>query len=167
MGYDCYVRDTAKLGLPLWEEWTAIDFEAGGYFRRNIWGMPRVVEAVVEMGMGFDSFPYLAHRPSWPSCEQYGVHYDAEGEPAGPRAEEYKAALNAVLDWHGPEIPGIPIHKLCESNDGWHVTAAECLSALQLYRRALEAGKPHPEAFGDDFIPFLIAATKCDGFEVH
>ena len=83
----------------------------------------------------------------------------------GERAQEFIAATDAVLDWHGPEIPGIPVHKVCYSNDGWHVTKEEAKSALLIYNREIEAGKSHPDIFSGDFIPFLESAARHDGFE--
>lgn len=95
------------------------------YLRRNIWGMQLLREALLDLGMAYDT-----GFPTWP-------------EPS-------------VFE------PGIPVHKLC-SNDGWHVTAVECLSALIIWERR---GKPMPEEFMDDVIPFLQAAARRDGFEV-
>jgi hypothetical protein len=165
MGYDCYIRSTSD-PEPEWpdpftpeayekcrvvrDEW---EERTHGYFRRSMSGGSRLADALVEMGMGFDAEVFVP-VPPWPSREEYVV-------------EEYDAETDRVLDWHGPEIPGIHYHKVCTSNDGWHVTREECRSALALYEFAIRDGKAHPDAFHDDFIPFLRAAAEHDGFEVH
>lgn len=182
MGYDCYIRgeNVPKSPRPDWEckePFGGEEYDAWTrryYFRRNIWGGMRLAEALVDMGMGFDAYEY-GTPPAWPDPEEYGVTYqetklpDGEWETGyvGERAKEYEAAQNAVLDWHGPEIPGIPTHKVAGSNDGWHVTREEAKSALLIYERAIAAGKAHPEIFSDDFIPFLRTAAEHDGFETH
>lgn len=182
MGYDCYIRGDGvpKRPCPDWdckEPFGGEEYDAWTrqyYFRRNIFGGSRLADALIDMGMGFDAYAY-GQPPAWPTCEEYGVEYrewrDEVGEwqsgVVGERAEEFDAAQNAVLDWHGPEIPGIPVHKIAGSNDGWHVTREEAHSALLIYRRTLDDGKEHPEAFSDDFIPFLRSAVEHDGFETH
>lgn len=178
MGYDCYIR-SAREPKPEWpspfteeayreyaenqREWEA---RTHGYFRRSLSGGSRLADALIAMGMGFEAETFLP-VPPWPDREEYGVDWNDEGDVVGERAKEYEAAVAAVLDWHGPEIPGIPVHKVCRSNDGWHVTREECRAALQLYEFAIRDGKGHPEAFADDFIPFLRAGAEADGFEVH
>lgn len=174
MGYDCYIRGENVPKSPKcdWdcqepfggEEWAA--WMAKYYFQRNIWGGSRLAEALIEMGMGFDAEQYGQH-PAWPDMNEYGVDYNDEGELVGERVDDYRKALDEVLDWHGPEIPGIPVHKVAGSNDGWHVTREEAQSALLIYERAIAEGKEHPAAFSDDFIPFLREAARHDGFETH
>lgn len=173
MGYDCTIRggDVPERPRPDWdckdpiggEEWTA--WRRQYYFRRNIFGGARLAEALVEMGMGFDAYEY-GRPPEWPDPKDYGVTIDDEtGEPVGQRADDFRKANDAVLDWHGPEIPGIPVHKVAGSNDGWHVTKEEARSALLIYAKSIGKGQAHPEAFSDDFIPFLRQAARHDGFE--
>lgn len=172
MGYDCYVRNPREKRPDVdWSNEASIadyeDWSSRNYFRRNIWGIGHLRDALIEMGMGFDPSPFGVDHPAWPTPQEYGVtDWNDEGEPVGGRAAEFKAAQEKVLAWHGPEIPGIPVHKFC-SNDGWHVTKVECQSAIDLYEFAIRDGKAHPEAFGEDFVPFLREAARCDGFEVH
>lgn len=186
MGYDCYVRsprepkpewpesltsealETYRIARDEWEERTY------GYFRRSLSGGARLADALVAMGMGFDAEDFVP-VPPWPDKDEYGVEFAEWKDEAGAwqdgyrgdRAQEYEAEGNRVLDWHGPEIPGIPIHKVCTSNDGWHVTREECRAALKLYESAIRDGKEHPTEFDDDFMPFLQSAAEADGFEVH
>lgn len=181
MGYGCTIRGEdippcppanyecrEPFGGPEYDAWNR-----QYYFRRNMFGGSRLANALIDMGMGFDALAYGVKWPDWPSAEEYGVEHkewlDDEGEyhseRQGERAAEFEAANNATLDWHGPEIPGIPVHKICYSNDGWHVTKEEAHAALLIYRRAIESGKGHPESFRDDFIPFLETAARHDGFE--
>lgn len=193
MGYDYYVRSEEKPPSPQ-VDWSAANYATGEgleeyrawerdwYFRRNIFGGSRLADALLDLGMGFDAHAY-GRPPEWPKPEEYGVEYREEKLPdgewecgyVGERAKEFEEASNAVLDWHGPEIPGIPIHKVAGSNDGWHVTREEAKSALLIYERALADGKTRPEVFGsgidgadgDDFIHFLRRAAAHDGFETH
>jgi hypothetical protein len=176
MGYDCYVRgeEVPKSPRPDWdcrEPFGGEEYDAWTrryYFRRNIFGGSRLAEALIDMGMGFDAYRW-GRPPEWPKPEEYGVRYgdDDEDEMVGERIDDYRKAEAEVLDWHGPEIPGIPTHKIAGSNDGWHVTREEAHSALLIYKRAIADGKAHPEAFSDDFIPFLREAARHDGFETH
>lgn len=180
MGYDCYVRSPRVPAPDVdWTDRASCDayftwqHETAAYFRRSIGSIGGTREAIRAMGMGFwfDEYPRL-EVPGFPGPGTYdlvekewqdddgGWHYYA-----GARYAEYEAALGAKLAWHGPEVPGIPLDKFC-SNDGWHVTKVECRSALDIYWKAREAGTPHPDAFRDDFIPFLTHAAEADGFEV-
>lgn len=164
MGYDCYVRTASGADHDNDEH----------YFRRSIFGGSPLADALIALGMGFEAETF-APIPLFPDADEYGVEWhewkDETGKwhdgYIGERATEYEAEVNRVLDWHGPEIPGIPVHKICTTNDGWHVTRAECDAALHLYESAIRDGKPHPEAFRDDFVPFLRCGAQHDGFEVH
>jgi len=170
VGYDCYTRPRAKCDdYRTWRE-----ENPNAYFRRNLSGGSYLAEALIAAGMGFDAEQYVS-VPRFPDADEYGVNYaewkDEDGHwhagYVGDRAGEYNAEVARVLAWHGPEIPGIPVHKVCGSNDGWHVTKEECKAALGLYERHIAKGGQHPEAFGDDFIPFLRESARGDGFEVH
>jgi hypothetical protein len=147
MGYDYYIRSPRDPQLE--------------------WPDP-FTDALIAMGMGFEAEDYFT-VPPWPDRAEYGVQYDEwDGHVIGERAKEFEDAVAEVLRWRGPEIPpGIPVPKVCTSNDGWHVTREECRAALRLYEFAIRDGKTHPEAFGDDFIPFLRAAAEADGFEIN
>ena len=171
MGYDCYIRGAREARPDVnWNDEASIatyrEWSARNYFRRNMFGGSRLADALEAMGMGFTAETYVS-PPEFPDIKAYGCDWGDDGEPVGERAEEYEAAVNAVLDWHGPEIPGIPVHKIAGTNDGWHVTKEEAKAALVLYEFAIRAGKPHPDAFGEDFIPFLHRAAEADGFETH
>lgn len=164
MGYDCYVRT----------ENGAERYDDGFYFRRSIWGGEPLGNALIQLGMGFIA---KGQQPEWPDEEKFDVEYVERRNPdgtwfdgyVGPQAEEFQAAHDRVLSWHGddPDAHGIPCHKVWSSNDGWHVTRVECEQALTAYRERVAAGAEHPRAFGDDFIPFLELAAQHDGFEVH
>ena len=77
---------------------------------------------------------------AFPRPEQYALTGEqASGAAAvvGEAADRYRAyrvAVDAVLRYHGPEVPGIPIHKLAD-NSGWIVTRGECRSAMRIYER--------------------------------
>lgn len=155
MGYDMYIRGA--------------EGDRGSdenYLRRNIWGGTHFAEALIDLGMGFNA---EGTRPAWPEPDAFGVEWDDEGDVVGDRAAEFRAAEDAVKDWHGddPGRKGIPVHKVAGTNDGWHVTKQECEQAVAAYREAMEAGRPHPKIFDRDAMPFLIRAAKHDGFETH
>ena len=59
---------------------------------------------------------------------------------------------------------GIPSYKL--SGDDWYVSSRECAEALVAYERAIAAGAPQPGGFAADFVGFLMAAARCDGFRL-
>lgn len=124
----------------------------------------RIAAAMVRLGMAVDTGP----PPKFPLWAVYGVSdFDAVGRPVGGRADEYGAALSRILSAHGvSQEPGIPLHKL-RTNLGWHVTADECGAAVRRYDRWLGGGEPGPATFGEDLVPFLRAAARHDGFEVH
>lgn len=134
MGYDLHVCDPT--GEPL-----ATTYEDDLYFRRNIFGMGPLRDALEAMGVGY-----------WP----------VGGEVPFPTGGDDDAIAQWLRDTRD-ERPGIPLHKLC-SNDGWWVTAVECRSALDLWERA---GEPSHEEFRDDWIPFLQAAAKNGGFRTY
>ena len=131
MGYDLHVIDGEEQPLET-------TYEDNRYFRRNIFGMGPLRDALAELGMGF-----------WSNVPEYDKGWtEAQGR------DWLRSTFN--------ESPGIALHKCC-SNDGWIVTALECKTALVLWERA---GKPMSEAFGDDFIPFLQEAAANHGFVV-
>lgn len=160
MGYDMYFRDGTE--------------GDEGYFRLNIWGMPWCVQEMHQRGMVFDAGEY----PPWPEYADFGVTqaqveiiaYPDFPSDTGLTGEEdaaarkYLAARDAVLSWHGPEIPGIPLHKL-GSNDGWIVLPAECEAAASI-------GHKHPPPaqradLWERWLDYLDRARSHGGFEVH
>lgn len=126
--------------------------------------MSRVITAMLELRMSVESGP----PPRFPLWAVYGVSdFDSRGRPMGGRAEDYQAELEKILSWHGhTNEAGIPEHKL-RTNLGWHVTAAECAAAVVRFDEWCGSGEPSPSVFGEQLIPFLRAAAKADGFEVH
>lgn len=171
MGYDLYVCDTnGETDLPdmpkskeRWgPEW---------YFRKNIWGIGSLREFLLNTGMAFDVGDYGAQTPNgWAGT-------DGEGEFRFPDRDEfdsdeaYEAACDKVLQAHGPEVPGIPIHKLCD-NSGWWVLPYECESALKIWE---SAGSPRYVVHysdgdydeTDDLVTFLRSAAAHGGFRTY
>ena len=119
-------------------------FDSGdeGYFRLNMGGMHWCSDEMAARGMTFDA----------------GQH------PPFPDNWDDKPAVDAVLSWHGPEMPGIPAHKFW-SNDGWIVTPAECQAAVRTGR----ASPPPAEHAGiwERWLDYLDRASHHEGFEVH
>lgn len=175
MGYDYHARKPAT-PRPEWKaggdntEFSAWFDDPRNYLRRNIWGANSLADAMIKLGMAYS----VEQSPRFPDPDDYGViSWNDEGEPVGQRAEEYQSAVNEVLAQHPldslgtADVPGVPVHKICGSNDGWHVTAQECQQALDVYRKRMAEGDQHPESFCDDVIPFLEACAQGDGFETH
>jgi hypothetical protein len=160
------------------------------YFRLNITGMGIWRGLMGELGMIFDA----GELPEWPKIEAYGVTWDdvervedpgfcadkpALDEETAERAGRYIAERDELLAWHGPEVPGIPVHKF-GSNDGWVVLPAECQAALAIYMAKLEevgqdsmgnlienmAG-PWARGRWAQWLAYLNGAVTHDGFEVH
>jgi hypothetical protein len=126
--------------------------------------MARIVTAMSELKMTVDGGP----TPKFPLWAVYGVSdFDSTGRPMGDRAQEYEDALRRILSGHGhTEEQGIPIHKL-STNLGWHITAEECRAAMNSYDEWCRPGESPPNVFGPHLIPFLRAAMRHDGFEMH
>lgn len=149
------------------------------YGGNNGW-MSRIAYAMRTFGMSFDAESYV-EIPALPTPGDHGITWDdvADETVNGPRKRAFTEALDKVLRWHGPEVPGIPSHKL-SSCDGWIVTPVECRSALALWRKA---GKPditttdreRPRLAEDEgaserwreFLTFLDVAAEYGGFEVR
>lgn len=125
----------------------------------------RLCQAMVELGMAHPS-----PVPEFPASDHLD-RGDFDGEqPVTDRAHAYLRALAELQADHGTGGParlaGIPTHKL-SSGDGWYVTVGECSEALAAYEVATTAGATHPDAFGDDVVPFLRTAARYGGFRVH
>lgn len=144
------------------------------YFRLNMWGMGLFTDFMTERSMVFDA----GKHPEWPDIDAYGVTWDDverleypeyhEGEPlsdeTAEKARRYLAERDRLLAWHGPEVPGIPVHKF-GSNDGWIVTPAECEAAVRI-------GREHPAPEGHEkrwaeWLGYMDRARRHGGFEVH
>jgi hypothetical protein len=156
MGYDMYYRDRA-------------DGNGEGYFRLNVWGMRWCRDEMAARGMLFDAGPY----PAWPEGDydlidrlRFPEYYDDPLTPEKEReAKTLADAVDAVLSWHGPEIPGIPAHKF-SSNDGWIVTPAECEATVRIAAEHAPVSEEHAERWRK-WIAFMHRASKHGGFEVH
>lgn len=156
MGYDMNYRDGKSTDLG--EE---------GYFRLNMSGMYWARQEMQERKMIF-----WADEPSWPEypgewirkLKYPGEYPDVVLTPEQEReGKAYIAACEATREWHGPEVPGIPGHKLC-SNDGWVVLPAECEAAVRLAR---ESGPPEQYAdVWERWIAFMERSRRHGGFEV-
>jgi hypothetical protein len=135
MGYDLHVCDDDGAAVET-------NYEDDLYFRRNIFSMGPLRDAMEAIGVGDATMGYWpVSDPEWPT---------------DPDEEELDNFLRAARD----ERPGISLHKLC-SNDGWWVTAMECRTALDIWERA---GMPAHDEFRDDWIAFLRQAAKNGGF---
>lgn len=138
MGYDLYVCDRNG-------EMLHTNYEDDLYFRRNIFGMGPLRQAMESIGDGEVTMAYWAVSDLvWPQ---------------NPDEQQLLDFLRAT----GDERPGIPLHKL-STNDGWWITDVECRSALDIWERA---GSPMVDEFRDDWVPFLQAAAKNGGFRTY
>lgn len=199
MGYDMYVVDEtgdtveeASLGNVDWNDREAAALavkkqdESHCYLRRNIWGMGRFRERLLDLDLLYRA---RGADPGWPNLP--GREYDAAGqlihpfddpehwkrtdgdyEPVSEAAKAYQDQITAYLKDTRDERPGIPVHKF-SSNDGWWITAAECQSFIQLWERAgcpdlmpVEWRAEDPDA-EDDIIPFMRQAASHGGFRVY
>jgi hypothetical protein len=135
------------------------------YWRRNVFGAGPQAERLEAVGMGY--WPRTSGIPgAWPDVEgaEYG-EYDEELDecpPLNDQAREERRLTAEYMKATYDERPGIALYKLCNSNDGWWVTKAECESALKLWE---QAGKPSVDDYGDT-IPFLRAGAAHGGFRV-
>lgn len=140
--------------------------DEGTYFRLNVWGMVTYCEHMAERGMVFEAGQ---HPPfpdgGWEAADR--IRFPGDYPDAPPLTDaDYLAAktLEEVLAWHGPEIPGIPLHKF-STNDGWIVTPAECEAAWRIGK-----DQPAPEERPDywrQWLDYLRRAASAGGFEVH
>lgn len=161
------------------------------YFRLNIFGMSKWRQAMSTLGMAFEA----GEVPQYPEPERYGLsgdeldeflYGDEDNNPAAVStlnalkrkgAEKWTAERDRVLAWHGPDTPGIPLHKF-GSNDGWLVLPAECQAALEVYQGQLEKlGEEGLHAMLDaleinrgywgQWVAYLNGAISHGGFEVN
>jgi hypothetical protein len=160
-------------------------------FHLNPWSMKWLVAFLLETDMGYASRP-LSGTPV-PST--YGIDaadrnafndwlwgdlvLDAEFLPA--KFVACRDAIETFLASSETPDEGIALHKLATTN-GWIVTPAECLSALERYDNwLLETGRPEDFApwyieddgskqiveWWDDFIEYLIESAQHGGFVVN
>lgn len=170
MGYDMYVVDESGENVR-----DCSDHEQH-YWRRNMSGGGRQAEKLVEAGMGEwspDNVWRVAEEAGFPKRPP-GVEWVDRGDDdsgyEGDGAEEFQAALDAHLRDPRGVTRGIPVYKLCNTNDGWWVTKQECADALMLWEAN---GRPDVDTFNPDVgpygdtIPFLRAAADHGGFRVY
>jgi hypothetical protein len=148
------------------------------YFRLNIWGMSTMRDDMERLGMLAYQYP----MPRFPDPEDYGLTYeqlyeiDDEDRATHPdeRVRKYHAASEGLLSFSPPDEPGLPVHKF-GSNDGWHVTAKDCASALGKFREAdpklVEKVRENwrqddGSSYFDEWIAFLERGARLNGFEV-
>lgn len=160
------------------------------YFRLNIGGMGRYARLMERLGMAFEDDPH----PPFPDAGECGTTWDDVYAAESPEdypgykwtdsrlvaALKLKEASDAVLAFHGRTgTPGIPLHKIAGSNDGWHVLPAEAEAAVRIWRKFIEdEGEEKALAvvrdhLGDDvsywlkWIEYLAGSVRRGGFEVH
>jgi hypothetical protein len=150
------------------------------YFRFNVWGMSKVVGAMMALGAAYDG--YADDRPPWP--EYPDGYWDWQEKPEGDWTAEqvevfraYEKASQEVRDWSPPGGLGIPCHKF-STNDGWHVLPEEAFYAASTIRaaepetvaEALRAAgmveDDWPEYWAQ-WVQWLADSSEYGGFEVH
>ncbi|MGW5049726.1 hypothetical protein [Actinokineospora sp. NPDC004072] len=127
---------------------------------RDVEEMSGIVTAMTALGMLFASNP-----PGIPTAGRplTLTDYDRHGHPISQAARHYWQRWEHVLVDHGADRRrGIPSHKLA-TNDGWHITRAECNQALD----AFAAATGHDVVLDRAFTRFLRAAARHSGFRVH
>ncbi|WP_279582853.1 hypothetical protein [Fodinicola feengrottensis] len=107
--------------------------------RLNVWGGASMSSIMEALGMGFwqpnePDLPDLPDGMTWDEPD-----FDEEENPLSDRAKAYMAASDKVLAAHCGEIPGIPLHKIAGTNDGWVVTSVEIRAALTILDSTAEA----------------------------
>lgn len=143
---------------------SATDTES--YFRLNIGGMRRTVEVMAALDMVF-----ITDSPTGDDWAAVNALYDEAAE-GGDRYEA--AACEMVSRLAAEERPGIPVHKLFSTNDGWHVQPIEIRGALHQYRQAFEVDRERVAdvtggcSWWDEWIDYLErAAANGEGFRVR
>jgi hypothetical protein len=147
------------------------------YFRLNVWGMGRYVDAMRRLGMLKDvevgPFPQPPDDIDWDLYER-ATPDDVDDAGKLGSAARHKAEVEAHLA-RGDDAPGIPEHKLYSTNDGWLVTPQECITALALYDAttnehrgtALSEAGVDDRAYWSRWIEYLRGAIDHGGFRVR
>lgn len=190
-------RDTLTVGTPehtsaqhdvdtLHDAWRATQTD---YFRLNIWGMSDYRTHMDKLNM----MHYEPGKP-WPttpiSDDIICALRDAANSDTGQNDpdwqtshgqltitsadvsayDQYTGAIADHLKANDDTLPGINAEKF-SSNDGWHVTANECASAIAHWNAASDAQQKETiDTLGPywlEWIDFLTRATKQDGFTVY
>lgn len=168
MGYDLYVCDNdGEIIRPADPEnsWTS-----EYYWRESIWTISDLRQFLLENGMAFSVEDYSDFITPNGWCGQDGTGPFAgpvyPGEDATPEEQaEYEKAECEWLRAHGPEVPGIPIHKFVD-NSGWWVLPYECEAALKIWE---QKGKPvyNTDDETAELITFLRSAARRGGFRTY
>src|SRR5262245_58702825 len=141
MGYDMSVVDEKgeSIGRNDCDDPTHGDH----YWRRSIFSGGSQAEPLVEAGMAYWPRANFRVPAKWPEDKEaeFGEYDEDTDEcpPLNEAARNLRAEMDTYLKATYDERPGIAAYKLCQSNDGWWVTKAECESALKLWEAA---GKP-------------------------
>ena len=141
------------------------------YYRLNIFGMGWCRDFMEERGMVYEARGLDFPEFEWPECEDFKDEdgYDIASEKA---EEEYDKLVAPILEHHPEGGDGIPSFKL-GSNDGWHVTEAECAAAVAAARAdgitptVLEDGEHVPVQWWESWVGYLERASQRGGFRVH
>lgn len=156
MGYDMFTRGAEGCTDPDHKD---------HYLRRALGNGGALARELVNAGMGEwgdDELFLAAERDGFPVPPETLERDESTDEWVGEDAQDYIAKLEAYLSDRRGAGRGVAVWKLCNTNDGWHVTQAECDEAMAAWE---EAGRPAMSQ--DDIIPFLRAGADHDGFEVH
>lgn len=172
MGYDMSTVD--DMGRTVHD---CTDPEHGEhYWRRSAFGGGPQAQRLVDAGMAYWPRESFEVPGKWPEHKDFDLTENQawEGEEDDPNDPQfygdpdkiaaYNAAVRNYFKQTYDERPGIAAYKLCHSNDGWWVTAAECESALKLWEKA---GEPDVDQGVGDTIPFLRAGAAHGGFRVY
>lgn len=152
--------------------------EAGAYFRLNIGGMAVWSDYMALMGMTY--YVPRGERGAFPVIGDFGFtnredYYEASENEFHPLRDCWQAYQDAVYAHVSATFagPGIPEHKLCTTNDGWHVLPEEINLALATYQHcggdesARRIVDPHDWDYWQEWLAFLRgAATEGEGFRV-
>lgn len=153
-----------------YDQW---DDLADDYFRLNISGMGWCRDFMLERGMAYEArgldFPHF----EWPEREDFktGEEYDAAQLAA---EERYTEISEPILEYHPEGGDTIPTFKL-GSNDGWHVTEAECAAAVAAARASdgsiptylNQEGEHEVVRWWEKWVDYLDRASQRGGFRVH
>lgn len=137
-------------------------------FQLNSGGMRATTIAMLHLDMVFDAGNEPT-RAEWNALPEPDWDTDDRGGP------EYVAALDVLLArLADEERPGIPLHKLYSTNDGWHVRPIEILGALSQYEKAKHEDPmfvdvvTHGLSWWDRWLDYLARAAKeGNGFRVR
>lgn len=173
---DKYERGSAEYmaaQVEVDQAYEAWDDVRDDYFRLNISGMSWCRDFMIERGMAYEHRGLEWPRFEWPKRENFerGEDYDVAQVEA---EEEYTKLTTPILEHHPEGGDTIPTFKF-SSNDGWHVTEAECAAAVAAARAAggdsptylNQEGVWEPVNWWEKWVDYLDRASKRGGFRVH